>query len=221
MRPLGGHGPGIAGIQLDELARRTGLDDHRTLHAEESVDDMAVPVPRHLLSRGQGQHDHAELRRLRQDLIARDLVARSRRLFHGWPSVLMADIRAAYDSRRLVVRPTARLSVAEGERVAADLSAKIPVGIDEDGEVVVLSGQLTDERLGALRVAARKNGDAPESAVDLVRDPDHEIPLVQPWLVESPGARRPMAAAARNDRVALADPVAFHIRDRLGREDGR
>jgi hypothetical protein len=47
LRPLRRHGAGMARIQLDELPRRTGFHYHRAPHAEEAVQDIAVPVPGH------------------------------------------------------------------------------------------------------------------------------------------------------------------------------
>src|ERR1700741_4486487 len=107
------------------------------------------------------------------------------------------------------------LRVAKAERFAVELAAEIPVGIDEDGIVIVLSGQLSDEGLLGLFAIARKGLDAPEAPARLVRNLVDEILLVQPRLVESSHARRPMAAAAGNNRVGLANPFARHVGDRL------
>src|SRR5262249_37367683 len=92
------------------------------------------------------------------------------RLSRSRLSMLVRDLRAAYDARHRAVMDGAGLGIAEGEHIALDLAAEIPIGIDEDGKVMVLPGQLADEGLLGLLAIARKGRDAPEAPVHLMRD---------------------------------------------------
>src|SRR5262249_24662478 len=107
----------LAGLEVDPLAWRAGLDHHGALHAEEGVADVGVPVPGNLLARGERQYDHAELRRLRPCLVVLDLIGGALHR-HGLPPT---SPRRSKASRAVLVtrRAGSGLSGANAVRVGA------------------------------------------------------------------------------------------------------
>ena len=77
--------------------------------------------------------------------------------------MLVTHLRTAYDARHLAIVNGAGLRIAKRKHVSADLSAEIPISIDEYGIAMIRSGQLSDEWLLRLLAATRKYSN-PQSA---------------------------------------------------------
>src|SRR5262249_8257583 len=74
MRGLRRHRTALARQETIDVARCPCLDHHRPLKTNEAVADLSVVMPRHALAGRKGQHLHAQIRTLGDQLVAGDRV---------------------------------------------------------------------------------------------------------------------------------------------------
>src|SRR6516225_4938927 len=74
MRGLRRHRTALARQETIDEARSPCLDHHRPLKTNEAVADLSVVMPRHALAGRKGQHLHAQIRTLGDQLVAGDRV---------------------------------------------------------------------------------------------------------------------------------------------------
>src|SRR5215471_10974850 len=74
MRGLRRHRTALARQETIDMARCPCLDHHRPLKTNEAVADLSVVMPRHALAGRKGQHLHAQIRTLGNQLVAGDCV---------------------------------------------------------------------------------------------------------------------------------------------------
>jgi len=70
MRGLRRHRTALARQETIDVARCPCLDHHRPLKTNEAVADVSVVMPRHALAGRKGQHLHAQIRTLGDQLVA-------------------------------------------------------------------------------------------------------------------------------------------------------